>query len=327
MSPHWLKLLERLGAPLERTGELEDPFAPGRIRQGAWHEFRHHEILFQLYGPPADSPWYPFHCPTLFAAIERLKLMPRLTELAPELSSDRPDGAWGWLDRETAVVVDLRGGLSVQLGASLAIEAGAQLISTFDHWPQPNPLKPFAESSYVNMAPLPWPPEQVDNRVAIDSRDVIDSMISLAPEVYQRRRLGLAADAPPVWLCDARRMRAVKPGPGHFDNRYYIDDSLLPTPEQLLRAGIRRVVLFADEADSPVSDDLSVFLAASHRAGLILRRAALADLDSWVRLLPMEPPLPVQQSGLFYPKSQVGGFGRRVPVPSESSGGSFGGGG
>lgn len=327
MSQRWLKLLERIGAPTRTIPELSDVQRPPRLRQGLWHEFRDYDILFQLYGPPADSPFYPYHCPTIFAAIDRLNLQPRLTELSPEVTMVRPEGAWQWLEPDTFVLLELPGGLSVQMGAHLLIESGAQLISAFDHWPLPNPLKSFDETSYTGMEAMPWPPQNIRINVAIDSRDVLDSMVTLAPRVFERTRKGIAADAPAVWMCDSRRTIATRPGPGDFDNRYYIDDSILPGEAMLRRMGIRRLVYFGASSQTAPSNDLSVFVNECHRSGIELLNVALDDPASWVEPLPMTPPPEVRLSGMKFPKSQIGGFGRQVPVPSESSGGSFSGGG
>lgn len=325
MSPRWLKLLETLGSPLNAKPALRDALAEGVIRHGHWHEFRHYDILFQLYGPPAGSPFQPFHCPTLFAGIDRLNLQPRLTELSPEVTAERPAGAWQWLQPDTFVLMDLPGGLSVQMAAHLLIESGAQLISAFDHWPAANPVRHFNEASYTQMAALPWPPQQVHSDIAIDSRDLLDSMVSLAPRVWQRTRQGIAADAPAILMCDSRRTVAAKVGPGDFDNRYYIDDSILPGEALLRRLGIKQLAFFGASAATEPSPDLTHFINECARGGMRLLNIALDQPETWAVPLPMGPPVEVRLSSLAFPKSQVGGFGRKIPVPSESSGGSFSG--
>lgn len=325
MSQRWLKLLETLGSPLRTKPALKNPFAEGQVRNAQWHEFRHYDLLFQLYGPPAGSPFLPYHCPTLFAAIERLNVQPRLTELSPEVTATRPDGAWQWLTPDTFVLMDLPGGLSVQMAAHMMIESQAQLISAFDHWPSANPMRSFNENSYVQMTPLAWPPQQVSAAVAIDSRDVLDSMITLAPQVWRHARNGIAADSPAILMCDSRRTVTIKPGPGDFDNRYYIDDSILPGEALLRRLGVRQLVFFGQSEATEPSADLTPFINECARGGMRLLTVALDNPQSWAVPLPMRPPTEVRLSALAFPKSQVGGFGRRIPVPSESSGGSFSG--
>jgi hypothetical protein len=325
MSQRWLKLLETIGSPLRRKPKLADALDTSQVRQGLWHEFSGYDVLFQLYGPTADSPFYPYHCPTLFAAIDRLNLRPRLTELSPEVSGPRPEDAWQWLQPDCFVIMELPGGLSVQMGAHLMIETGAQLISVFDHWPLPNPVRSVHMSSYLNMAPLPWPPQNVRTNVAIDSRDILDSMVSLAPAVHERRLKGIDAHAPAVWMCDSRRMVGSRPGPGDFDNRYFIDDSMLPSAAMLLRLGIRRLVYFGSSLEASPSTDLSMFFNECHKAGMTLLNVALESPETWSAPAPMTPPPEKRLWGLMFPKSQIGGFGRQVPIPSESSGGSFSG--
>jgi hypothetical protein len=323
MSQRWLKLLERIGAPHLRAsaGSAEVQFR--NVRDGVWHEFCDYEVLFRLYGPPPESPWYPYHCPTLFAAIDRLNLGPRPIQMSPEVALRGPAGAFAWLERGAMAVLDLPGGLAVQLGARLMLEAGVQLVSTFDHWPLANPVRPGPAPE--NLEPRPWPPQDTLRSVAIDSRDVIDSMVSLAPQVYRRWQQGLAVDAPPVWLCDMRRMSAVRPGPGDFDNRYFIDDSLLPSAALLRQHGIERLVYVRYGFPSQPSADLARFLRECHDAGIALRSAVLVEPTSWAEPMPMAPPPAIPLAGRKFPKSQIGGFGRRIPEPSESSGGSFSG--
>ncbi len=320
MSQRWLKFLEFLGSPLRAKAAPVDVFAPGRVREGAWYEFAHHEALFRLFGPHPDSPWYPYHCPTIFAAIDKLHIMPRPIATSAEITAEAPAGAWKWLTSESAVIVELAGGLSVQLGARLLVEAGAQLVSTFDHWPRANPM-PKVHQDPRGLAAQPWPPQAVSRSVAIDSRDVIDCMASLAPNVFARIQQGIAADAPPVWMCDMRRMAVSKPGPGNFDNRYFIDDSILPSAKLLSRKGIRWLVYFSYLPAPSPSADLVGFLRDCHEAGIHLYNAAVTEPTTWVEPLPITTPPPEARFlGFQYPKSRAGGFGRRVPVPTESSG-------
>ncbi len=329
MSPQWSKFLEQIGAPMRTAPRLTNVFAAGVIREGLWHEFRAYDRLFRLFGPSRRSPWFPFHCPTLFAAIDRLNLSPQLIELAPEVLAERPPEAWSWLTPGTLTIVELDGGLAAQIGGKLVAESpsGAQLVSTFDHWPRANPQRASRISGVQNLPALPWPPQNVFTGVAIDSMDVIHSMVSLAPEIYRRLSNGIDPDAPPIWLCDRRRVRTVKPGPGDYDNRYFIDDSLLPTPLVLRQHGIAGLVYFGPDADAVPSDDLTVWLNQCQRAGMALRRVALDDVRTWVTPLPMAAPAERRLAGRKFPKSQIGGFGRKIPEPQEGSGGSFSGGG
>ena len=324
MSPPWSKLLERLGKPLGQRASLRDP-DPSLIRHGLWHEYAAHDLLFQLYGPGRDSAFYPYHCPTLFASIERMRVQPRLTELAPESHLAKPDGAWEWLDKDCFVILDLPGALSVQMAVRMMAEQGGQPIATFDHWPVAGMQRPFSRASYINMEPLAWPPQQPALDVAIDSRDVLDVMVTLAPSVHRLRQRNQAVDDPALLMCDSRRTAARKPAPGEFDNRYFIDDAMIPSADWLKRQGVGKLVLFGESAQSAPSNDLSLFINECHQAGFRLLNVALNDPATWAVPLPMMPPPAVRMAGLSFPKSRIGGFGKRVPVPSESSGGSFSG--
>ncbi|MGY6587655.1 MAG: hypothetical protein ACXIUB_05135 [Wenzhouxiangella sp.] len=325
MSPPWSKLLERLAKPLGRRPTLRRLDDPETIKQGLWHEYAAHDLLFQLYGPEPDSAFYPYHCPTIFAAVERLNIQPRLTELAPEARLGRPDGAWEWLDASTFVLIDLPGALSVQMAVRMMAERAGQPIATFDHWPAAGVQRSFNANSYRHMTPLAWPPKQPNLNIAVDSTDVLNVMVTLAPRLHQLKQRGIKPDAPALMMCDSRRTVASKPSPGDFDNRYFIDDAMLPSSDWLQRRGVSTLAFFGESLQSSPSCDLTMFINECHRAGMKLINLGLNDPGSWAVPLPMMPPPPVRMGGLTFPKSRVGGFGKRVPVPSESSGGSFSG--
>ncbi|MCP1727504.1 hypothetical protein J2T60_001504 [Natronospira proteinivora] len=320
MSQRWLKLLERLGTPLRARPTLADPFEKTGASGDAWYDFRDYYSLFRLYGPPPESVWHPYHCPTLFAGIDRLKLLPRPLENSPAVNQSRPEGAWDWLRPGTMTLIDLPGAESLQLGAALFLERECQLIASYDHWPRANPMKHPERSDLDGVVESSWPPK-VNSTVAVDSQDIIDAMVTLAPKIYQRHRLGVAADAPPVWLCDSRRLTAPKPGPGSFDNRYFIDQSILPSLERLKNQGIRGLIYVAKDGAQRPSDDLVGILREVGSAGLLLRRVHLSEPDSWANPLPLQVPAPVRLVGKKFPKSDMGGFGKEIPIPEDSGGG------
>ena len=297
MSPHWLEFLEKFGPSSENLGRgLSD----GDLAQLASkpNGLRRYDVLFRLFGPVAGSPWEPYHCPTLFAAIDRLNITPRKLPEVPIYQIEAPEGAFDWLATDTMIIVDLKGPQSIEFGARLIGEA-AQPICTFDHWVM-SPKQPMA-------------------RVSIDSGDVVDAMFTLAQNVYQARQQ-LSPRVAPVWLCDRRRLGSrTSPSPGTFDNRYYIDDSLLPGPFTLTSNHIGRIVYVAPKLNSKPGGDLANYLADAHDANIDLFQLAVGDPNTWVQPQPMDAPFRINLKARGFSRSNLGGFGRLVPEPSEGS--------
>jgi hypothetical protein len=298
MSPRWLSFLERIGNPIRRTLPLDRPLGPDAslLDLQAWHG------LFRVFGPVAGGPWEPWHCPTLFAAMDRGTGPPIEPAPLPEiLFAPRPPGTWQWLLPHTAVWVDMQGPLAVQAGAVLVMEAGAQPICTFDHWPH-------------RTSPV------------IPSTDLLATMAALAQPVHQARAM-LAPNSPPVWICDRRRLTSPRPAPGHFDNRYYIDDSILPGLPLLRRHGIRRLVWMTDDPSLPPLPDIGALLFEASEAGLEVLQVHLSVPQTWIDPLPLPMTAPPRLVLHEFQRSDVGGFGHMIPDPEGGgySSGSYGG--
>jgi len=264
-----------------------------------WRSFVDAEALYEAWGPPPGSPWLPYHCVTLFAAVERTRgpnptaagIVAQLIAFQGEapLLADPPLEAPGWLDDRTLTVLELPGMVSVAAGAGLAT-LGCQLVSTFDNWPHPMGL--------------------------LKPEDVLGQLLYYAPRVHAARGL-LTPTSPPVWLCDADRLGSRSPVPRDFDNRYYLDDSLLPGTLILKAHGIERIVLVVARVNDRPAPDVEAWLADRAKDGLEILRVALRDPDQDARAYaPARPRMP--NVGM---RSDAGGFGRLVPEPSQSSGG------
>ncbi len=266
-----------------------------------------YDALFYLYGPLEGSLWEPYQCPTLFASIDKLSLTPREVELSEGFHQAPREEAWQWVRPDTLVLLDLPDGATIEVG-SILMRQGAQFISTFDHWPM--------SQSNVSARPV------------IDSIELINKMYTLAPKVRQLRQT-LSPDAAPIWLCDSRRLGTSgrSPSPGTFDNRYYIDDSILPGVKTLKKGGIRRIVHFNEKLSSEPLPDLVPFILDAHNAGIALEKVSLDEESTWVRPQIMKPPFKRRLPIRGFRRSDMGGFGQMVPVPSEGSYGSGGGGG
>lgn len=82
-----------------------------------------------------------------------------------------------------------------------------------------------------------------------------------------RRRTAFPTPAPVAWLCDAGRLGTRKGKPGEFDNRYYIEDSLMPGSKFLKAQGITKVVYVTSTQDTP-NADINVYLREYQNDGL-----------------------------------------------------------
>lgn len=308
---------ELLSRPLEWLGSLRIGFASRRrVRVGnptrpdaaggfGWREYLDAERLFDAWGPVPGSPWTPYHAVPLFAAIDRI----RREDVGPPdpdpRDPDAPDDApathpWpharpgaprpAWLTGQTMVIVDLPGPAAVEVGAWL-VEAGCQPVCTFDNWPHPRGV---LEADRVLAALLDW----------------------TTTVVAARHRL--MAHSPPVWICDSGRLGERLGRPGEFDNRYYLDDSILPGAQVATSAGLSELVYVTRGAATPTLD-LDEFFIELHKAGLVMWKVNLPyGLDRRPLAVP-ERPRPAPTVG--YHRSSAGGFGSTVPQPSSGSSG------
>ncbi|HXV85118.1 MAG TPA: hypothetical protein VD793_00385, partial [Gemmatimonadales bacterium] len=79
MSALWSRALEllgriRLGFSIRRKLTVGHPGAPDAQGGRGWRNYLSAERLFDVWGPVPGSPWVPFHCVPLFAALDRLEL-------------------------------------------------------------------------------------------------------------------------------------------------------------------------------------------------------------------------------------------------------------
>lgn len=266
-----------------------DPAAGDAMGSGSWREYLEPRALATVWGPRPDGPWWPFHCLTLFAALDAL----RRDEVGPldhdPLLVERvrvPE----WLDERTLLFIDLAGPRSVALGAGLALR-GCDLVSSFNNWPHPKGLIP--------------------------SEQVLAALIRYASRLAAEQTRP-ERPAPVAWLCDAGRLGTRKGVPGDFDNRYYIEESTLPGAEYLRAGGIGRVV-YLGEVGAPPLGDLAQHLLDYRSKGF---EVSGTHLDADGRLGPLEalalPAAPFSTSGFLL--AAGGGFGATVPHPSSGGG-------
>jgi hypothetical protein len=309
---------------LEALGRLRLPTAYGRTKvlvgsrdamdaqgSGRWRDYLSPEKLYDVWGPPAGSPWAPFHCVPLFAALDRI----RAEDIGPAPGPDAIGGPPGgpppgvvrpvlprhaqpgasapvWLTSETWTILDLPGPLAVEAAVWLILSAGCQPACTFDNWPHPKGLL-RVEDTLAEL--LRWAGTVADTRVMI------------------------GPGAPPLWICDSERLGTRAGSPGEFDNRYYLDDSVLPGDGLLKKEGVRRVIYVTlAEPDIPTVD-LEVYFAELLTGGIPVEHVELSDPTLTPYALAMaSAPRPLRRED--FRRSAAGGFGSEVPQPS--SGGS-----
>ncbi len=312
----------RWSAPLEALGSLRlprllpgslfrrrlavgDPHGPDARGGGQWRSYLNPVVLFDTWGPHPAGPWVPYHCVPLFAALDRLQPdaigpapppgSPARPSTPPELPTHARPGAPApaWFSPGTWTILDLPGPRSVEAAAWLIGATGCQPVCTFDNWPH--------------------------EKGVLRPEHTLAELLRWASTVHATRQ-GLGPDAPPLWICDRERLGERAGRPSEFDNRYYLDDSILPGPGVLARNGIERLVYVVPEASDDPLADLESYFADLLQAGLAVFRLALAADGAGPQLLasastPRRPP----RAG--FRRSSAGGFGTHVPEPSSGSSG------
>lgn len=288
-----------------RRLEVGDPKGMDARGGSQWRTYLSPALLFDTWGPHPDGPWVPYHCVPLFAALDRLQPdaigpapppgSPARPPTPPELPANaRPSApAPAWFTPGTWTILDLPGPRSVEAAAWLIGATGCQPVCTFDNWPH--------------------------DKGVLRPEHTLAELLRWASTVHERRQ-ALPPDASPLWICDRERL-GERPGrPSEFDNRYYLDDSILPGPGVLARHGIERVVYVVPEQDDDPLADLESYFAELLQAGITVLRLALASEGATPQPL-ASPPSPRRPPRLGYYRSSAGGFGSHVPEPSSGSSG------
>jgi hypothetical protein len=310
----WSRALELLGRirfprfPWRRAMGVGDPRAPDARGGHGWRGYLGAERLYDVWGPHPHGPWVPFHCVPLFAALDRLQTGQVGPTRPPEAREDG-GGAPGalalpilarpgappprWLTGDTWTILDLPGPAAVEAAAWLVTSADCQPVCTFDNWPHP--------------------------RGVLRAEQTLAELLRWATTVAEARPR-LRPESPPLWVCDSERLGSRRASPGQFDNRYYLDDSILPGPATLRRAGVARVVYVTMGGESVPLLDLEGYFAELLAAGLPLLHAELEHPDLEPRPF-AAPKKPRRVNTSSYRRSSAGGFGTEVPEPSSGSSG------
>jgi hypothetical protein len=276
-----------------------------------WRRFLEPKSLFDVWGPTVGSPWEYYHTVPLFAAMEasssailiRGDVAPlpseyvRAVEEDSRILSDSTVGEkWGegWLTERMMIILDLPGVMSVAAAVRF-VRSGFQPVCTFDNWPHPEGvLKPQL---------------------------VLAQLLRYATTM-ESVRVGVSESAPPVLVTDSLRLGKRMPGVGDFDNRYYLDDSILPSIEVLNKNGIKGIVCLLKTDSSIPTADICYYFRGLMRAGFrSLYRSDISDPKLAARpFTEAELSTPFDQRNFQFSKSAAGGFGRLVPEPSSGGG-------
>jgi hypothetical protein len=308
----WSVLLESLGRlrfrlPRQPTLVVGAPGAPDARGGSGWEAFAAPEALFAVWGPLEGSPWEPYHCIPLFAALEQVARS-QLGPTDPNVIAAERAGEGGgfvlpeharpgaptppWIDRGTWVMIDLPGRSTVEAATWLVSAGAVQPVCTFDHWPHPKGV--------------------------LKADRILAELLRFASTIATARGR-ISGSAPPLWICDAERLGTRSGTPGEFDNRYYLDDSILPGPNVLRAAGIRRVVHVSSRTGAGPLPDLERYFADLRLAGLEVLHVDVEDPGLEPRPSSV-PAVPRSVSKWDFRRSSAGGFGTEVPEPSSSGG-------
>lgn len=244
--------------------------------------------LYKLWAPD-DALWSNWAKPVLFA--ESSAMVTFQPVVLRSLDVDWAPAS----DGRTAIVLDLEGAQAVWTGIALA-ERGYRPVPLFNGVSGP--------SAVVDVG-----------RVAGALRAASDDLAGI----------GIASDAPPVFLLDARRSGGgTLVSPGRFDNRWVVFPQDFPSANLLEAHGIRNVLLVQSGASSPQTD-LAHVLLRWQEAGVVMWHH---DVQSHAKPSALRVQRPGNFRHLWYRalvlaglrRNSAGGFGAVIPMPSQSSG-------
>jgi hypothetical protein len=242
------------------------------------------EEIFDRWAPD-DAAWSDWARPALFIGLGELRQVPAAV---PTQSPWSPDVLP--LTHDTALVLELPGHLGLELGLALA-ELGRRPV-------------PVINTTWGTQAAL----------------DLTPHLAWLLHGAERLERLSLPPDAPPTFILDAARLApGWVPRPRLYDNRWLVAPQDFPSAAHLKAAGLRRVVV-ARPAGAPALEDLDHVLYRFKEAGL-----ELLCCDESGQIAPLEPVRPGGLRSLLrratsligFSTNSAGGFGSRIPEPSQ----------
>ena len=235
---------------------------------------------------PDDALWTQWAKPVLFAHPPQSDPWP-LT--LPEVSwAPRPDGY-------TAVITDQPGASGVLEGLSLA-PLGYRPVPLYNGVPAPN-----NQAASVNVS------------------GIISVLYNGAAQLSDA---ALPTDAPPAFLLDANRMNGQAKQPGRYDNRWCVFPQDMPSADFMIHQGIGQVFVHADS----IPNDFTHLLRRYQEKG-----KRILHFRDYGAVRELEVIRPSHFKGLMYrfstmlglTQNAAGGFGGRIPEPTQTSGERF----
>jgi hypothetical protein len=249
---------------------------------------RTREELFEMWADPART-WSPWVKPVVFTWLTatQLSLSDREQADVPQLAAF-PDASSG-----TAIVLELTGPTALRFGVALA-GRGYQPVPLFNGVPD-------AGGAFIS------------------TESVGRLLVALADDVAGAT---LLPDAPPVFILDAGRMAEGRlPLPGQFDNRWMVFPQDFPSGRLLQSRGIRRVL--AIQRGAAIAEDLSRVLMGFRKSGMEVQvqepdgesppQDAVLARTSWMKNVLFRAMVLARLR-----RNSAGGFGARVPEPSQT---------
>jgi hypothetical protein len=219
------------------------------------------EEIYRIWANAA-SPWSNWVAPVLFTVLDPNK-PPRTVIREVELP-------WaGYLQRDTAVILNLPACEAVQVAVSLAWN-GYSPIPVFNATP---PSRFFRAKTWS---------------AAIDVDEIIDTIHAATPILAS---LALPANSVPVFLLDSNRLLGQfrnAMGDEIFDNRWVAFPEDFPSAEFFIAHGIKRVLIVQSEG-LPLQGDLAQILLKWQDAGLEILATTKFSVAKPEKM-PLHPP-------------------------------------
>jgi hypothetical protein len=263
------------------------------------------EQLYAIWAP-ADSIWSPWVLPVPFAELtcRDVSVPAQIPQFPLEWIRERADGNF-------AIVADLPGADAIHYGMAL-LEFGFRPVPVIDGSPGP---------SVGAMIPLDL---SVVAKGALRSPTVVDMrglLLALCQGAKPLQSAKLAADAPPAFLLDSKRMIGVPSDDMAFDNRWMAFPQDFPSASFLLSKGIKRVVFVHDTFRVQPPEDLAHILLRWQEAGIAVESKSARFGEAPVAI---QVARPYRFRAAWYRalailglrRNDAGGFGGYPPSPS-----------
>ena len=129
----------------------------------------------------------------------------------------------------------------------------------------------------------------------------------------------ISPEAPPVFMLDSNRMAGRGKQPGTYDNRWCVFPQDMPSAAFLMNAGIRRVIV----RSAGIQNDLSHILLRYQKEGIEIHLCTGEEIEKISVVKPSKfRSLSYRFSVILgLTRNGAGGFGGKIPEPTQSSSG------